>query len=173
MEFSVGSNRGRLNQHLPDNSGMTLVETLIAILILMFGLLAMAHVLTFGTVASKTHGRDATKATAYAHDKMEELLGLQFNDTTTNVTVTPPFPSNGVGLTAGGSIPPTAATAGYVDYLDTNGARTTAALALYTRQWQIINDSTTLKRVIVSAVSNKSFKMGTSPTTVLVTYKVP
>lgn len=162
---SFDDRRGR------DESGITLVETLIAMLILLFGLLAMAHMLSFGTVASKTHGRDATKAAAYAHDKMEELLGLDFADTTTNVTVNPPFPSTGVGLTAGGSVPPTSATAGYVDYLDTDGARTSSGSAAYVRQWQIINDGASLKRIIVAVTSMRSFNYGATPAAVLVTYK--
>jgi len=152
-------------------SGITLVETLIAMLILLFGLLAMAHVLSFGTIASKTLGRDSTKSTAYAHDKMEELLTLEFGDTTTDVTVNAPFPATGVGLTAGGSVPPSTPADGYVDYLDINGARTTSSEGAYTRQWQIINDATGLKRIIVVVTSTKSFRYGVSPSAVLVTFK--
>jgi len=156
-------------------SGLTLVETLIALLILMAGLLVMAQTLTFTLAASKTHGRDAAKATASAHDKMEELTNLEFTDTTTNLMVTPPYTSNGVGLTAGGSIPPSTPVAGYVDYLDTSGARTTSGNAAYTRQWQIIDDAsfTDLKRIIVTVTSNRSFRVGTSPSTTLVTEMTP
>ncbi len=159
------------NRRKSDESGVTLVETLLSMLILLFGLLAMAHVLSFGTIASKSLGRDATRAAAYAHDKMEELLGLEFTDTTTNVTVNAPFTSDGVGLTAGGSTPPTAAVDGYVDYLDTDGVRTTSGAAAYIRQWQIIDDSTSLKRIIVTVTSAKSFRYATAPSSVLVTYK--
>jgi Tfp pilus assembly protein PilV len=162
-------------KHKPvsDESGITLVETLIALLILLVGLLSMAQVLAFTVVASKTYGRDATKSTASAHDKMEELTSLKFNDTTTNVTVAAPFPSGGYGLTAGGSVPPTAPVTGYADYLDFAGARTTAANAAYTRQWQIINDSANVKRIIVSVTSNKSFHYGSAPSTTVVTEKTP
>lgn len=160
-----------MRSNLSDQSGMTLVESLIALLILLFGLLALAQVLAFSVVASKTYGRDATKATTSAHDKMEELTALKFTDTTTNVTVAAPFPADGVGLTAGGSIPPAAPAAGYVDYLDASGVRTTATAAAYIRQWQIINDSSSLKRIIVAVTSNKSFKYGVAPTTTVVTYK--
>lgn len=165
--------RGPMQQDLPDDSGMTLVEAMIAMFILLFGLLAMAQVLAFSIVASKTFGRDATKATAYAHDKMEELTGLNFIDTTANVTVAAPFPSNGVGLSGGGSIPPTAPTDNYVDYLDANGVRTTAGASAYTRQWQIVNDAANLKRIIVVVTSKKSFKYGAPPFTAAVTYKTP
>ncbi|HSW38992.1 MAG TPA: hypothetical protein VLL97_05820, partial [Acidobacteriota bacterium] len=115
----------------------------------------------------------AGKTTAAAHDKMEELVGLNFNDTTTNITVAPPFPSNGVGLRAGGSIHPDAPVAGYVDYLNHAGVRTSAGSAAFTRQWNIINESAFLKRIIVSVRSNESFRYGAAPSTVLVTQKAP
>jgi Tfp pilus assembly protein PilV len=156
-----------------DECGMTLVETLIALLILLAGLLSMAQVLVFSVLASKTYGRDATKTTASAHDKMEELMSLSFSDTKTNVTVNPPYPVNGIGLAAGGSIAPAGPAAGYVDYLDVAGARTTAADPAYTRQWQIVNESATLKRIMVSVMSNKSFRYGRAPSTIVVTQKTP
>ncbi len=152
-------------------SGMTLVETMIAMLILAVGLLAMTQALVFSVAISKTHGRDATKATASANDKMQELTGLQFTDTTTNVTVAAPFPANGVGLTAGGSIPPAGSVTGYVDYLDFAGTRTTQAAAAYTRQWQIIDDAANIKRIVVAVTSNRSFQNGVAPSTILVTCK--
>jgi Tfp pilus assembly protein PilV len=163
-----------MRKRLSDESGLTLVESLIALVILLGGLLSMAQFLTFSIVASKTHGRDAAKATAYAHDKMEELTGLQFTDTTTNITVNAPFPATGgVGLTQGGTVPPAAAAAGYVDYLDVSGVRTTSGNAAYTRQWQIINDSADLKRIIVTVTSDRSFLMGARPSTTIVTEKTP
>ena len=164
-----------MRKNWSDESGLTLVESLIAILILLFGLLAMAQALTFSVVASKTHGRDAAKATAYAHDKMQELTNLLFDDTTTNVTVNPPYPATGTGLTAGGSIPPAAPVAGYVDYLNSAGARTDAGNAVFTRQWQITDDPalTDMKRITVTVTSTRSFRLGTRPSTTVVTEKTP
>lgn len=164
-----------MRNKMSDESGLTLVETLIAILILTVGLLSLAQVLAYTLAASKTHGRDSSKATASAHDKMEELTNLQFDDTTTNITVNIPYTNDGVGLTAGGSIPPAAPVAGYVDYLNVSGFRTTLGNALYTRQWQIIDDGsvTDLKRIIVTVTSDKSFRVGTRPSTTLVTEKTP
>lgn len=150
---------------------MTLVESMIAILILLFGLLSLAQVLAFSLMASKTYGRDAGKTTAAAHDKMEELTGLRFSDTTTNVTAAPPFPANGVGLKEGGSIYPSEPVAGYSDYLNVAGARTAASSAAYRRQWQIINESATCKKIIVTVNSRRSFRNGTAPSTTLVTQK--
>ena len=164
-----------MHRKLSDESGLTLVESLIALLILLIGLLAMAQALTFSVVASKTHGRDAAKATAFAHDKMQELTNLRFDDTTTNVTVNPPYPATGSGLAAGGSVPPAAPVGQYVDYLDFSGTRTAAGNAVFTRQWQIIDDpaSPELKRIIVTVTSNRSFRMGPPPSTTVVTEKTP
>jgi Tfp pilus assembly protein PilV len=163
-----------MHKELSEERGMTLVETMIALLVLLSGLMAMAQVLAFSVLASKTFGRDSTKTTAFARDKMEELGSLPYADVHTNVTVNPPYPTNGVGLTAGGSIPPAAAVDGYHDYLDATGTRITSAdAALYTRQWQVLSDGTNIKKIIVSVTSNKSFRYGTAPATVLVTQKTP
>jgi hypothetical protein len=154
-----------------NESGMTLVETMIAMLILLSGLLAAAQVLAVCVMGSKTYGRDSGKATAAAHDKMEELIGLKFSDIKTDLTVAPPNPATGVGLTAGGNIHPADPVSGYADYLDASGNRTDSGLALYTRQWQIVDESATSKRIAVSVNSKKSFKNGTAPSTILVTQK--
>jgi Tfp pilus assembly protein PilV len=158
---------------LTEERGMTLVETMIALMVLLFGLMAMAQVLAFSVVASKTYGRDATKTTAFARDKMEELGSLSYSDVHTNVTVDSPYPTNGVGLTAGGHVPPDSPDEGYCDYVDSAGVRTDAENALYTRQWQILSDGTNIKKIIVAVTSNKSFLYGTAPSTFLVTQKTP
>jgi Tfp pilus assembly protein PilV len=153
-------------------AGLTLIETMISMLILMFALLFLAQMFATAIVLNKNHGRDASKTTAFAHDKMEELNGLAFADTTTNLTVIPPYPANGKGLLLGGSIPPTAPAANYVDYLDQYGVRTlVAADRVFTRQWQIINVNASLKQINVAVTSTKSFNFGTAPVTVSVTYK--
>jgi Tfp pilus assembly protein PilV len=156
-----------------NESGMTLVESLIAILILTVGLLTLAQVLAFSIMASKTHGRDAGKATAAAQEKLEELVGLRFSDTTTDLTVSPPTSAGGTGLTAGGSVYPSNPVQGYSDYIDLTGNRISATNAAYTRQWQVVNNSATLKTITVSVVSNKSYQSGTAPSTVLITQKAP
>jgi prepilin-type N-terminal cleavage/methylation domain-containing protein len=160
-----------MHGNLKDEKGMTLVEVMIAILILLSGLLVMAQVMAFSVIASKTTGRDAGKTTAAARDKMEELMGLPFADTTTNVTVAAPFPATGVGLTAGGSVYPADPVNGYSDYVNPGGVRMASTSADCTRQWQIINTSATLKTIIVSVRSNKSFKFGSAPSTTLITQK--
>jgi Tfp pilus assembly protein PilV len=163
-----------MNSNIKNESGMTLVETMMAILILLGGLLTMAQVLAFSVMASKTHGKDSGRVTAAARDKMEELNALSFSDTASNVTVLPNQTTGGVGLTAGGSVYPANPVAGYSDTLNSAGSRTTNANDVaYTRQWQITNDSATLKTIRVSVRSNKSFRVGTAPSTLLITQKAP
>lgn len=162
-----------MRTELKSESGMTMVEAMIAIVILMVGLMGLAQVLAFSVVASKTYGRDAGKATASAQEKMDELITLQFTDTTSNVAVSPATATGGTGLSQGGSIYPATPATGYVDYLNMAGSRTSSGNSTYTRQWQITNTSASLKTVTVSVTSTRSMAMGTAPTTVLITQKAP
>jgi Tfp pilus assembly protein PilV len=162
-----------MKSDLKNECGMTMVEAMMAIVILLVGLLGLAQVLAFSVIASKTHGRDAGKATAAAQEKMQELVALQFTDMTSNLTVSPVASTGGTGLTAGGSIYPSTPTNGYADYLTVAGSRTTSGSSAYTRQWQITNTSANLKTITVSVTSTKSFAMGTAPSTVLITQKAP
>ena len=154
-----------------EERGISLVETMISVVILVVALLSMAQLMAISLVMNKNGGRDATRTTVFAQDKMEELGSLVFLDTTSNVTVDPPYPSNGTGLRSGGSISPAAPVPGYVDYLDSSGARTAAANSAFTRQWQVIDESTKLKRILVSVTSNKSFRYGKIPETFIALYR--
>ena len=162
-----------MNGRLKDESGLTLIESMMAITILLVGLLGMAQVLALSLMASKAHGRDAGKATAYARLKMEELVSLDFSDTTTNVTINPPYSSDGTGLTAGGSVYPADPAEGYFDDLGSHGLRVSMGDPYYVRQWQIIDDGSNpnLKTIIVSVRSNRGFEYGTAPSTTLITQK--
>ena len=66
--------------HDHNKHGFSLIETMIAMLILIFALVSMAQLLGLAIVVNKNQGRDAAKATGFAHDKMEELNGLAFDD---------------------------------------------------------------------------------------------
>jgi len=158
MGCSMKPENFSMYKRLKEASGMTLIESMLSILILLVGLLVLAQVLTMSIVASKTYGRDAGKATVSARDKMEELSGLDFTN---------------AALNAGGSIAPSSPVTGYVDRLNADGTINTNGAPDYTRQWQIIDDSANLKRIIVSVTSNRSFDHGTPPSTVMVTEKAP
>ena len=134
---------------LKEESGLTLVESLMAMLILVGGLLLMAEVLTLSVIASKTHGRDSGKATAFARAKMEELAGLPFNSAELEENT-------------------------YSEYLTVDGNTGEGDSAAYVRQWEIIDDDPgSLKRVIVTVSGSRSFQYGTPPSTVLVTQMAP
>ncbi len=160
--------------HDHNKGGFSLIETMIAMFIMVFALISLAQLMALAIVVNKNQGRDATKATGFAHDKIEELTGLAFTDTTTNVSVSPFSVTASTGLSAGGNLPPTAPAANYSDTLDQFGARTTIPGSIaFTRQWQITNVNATLKQITVAVTSNKSFRSGNGalPVTVSVTLK--
>lgn len=148
MDGSVSAERGIMSVRHREEDGMTLVESMMAILVLSAGLLMMAQVLAVSVIASKTHGRDAGKTVVSARDKMEELRALPFNAST---------------LAAGE----------YVDYLNSDGTTGAAGSADYTRQWWVTDVSGTRKQIVVTVTSNRSFEYGEAPSTTLVSEKAP
>ena len=61
-----------------NDNGFTLIEVLIAILILSVGLLGMAS-LTVGIINGNRFSNDLTTATTLAQDKMEEIRGTSYS----------------------------------------------------------------------------------------------
>ncbi|HET7101945.1 MAG TPA: hypothetical protein VFJ52_12405, partial [Terriglobia bacterium] len=118
-------------------SGVTLIETLIAVLIAVVGVFSVGGLIFQGLVTNKNQGAEVTRATIYAQDKMEKLLSLNFSNctqpassqpsscNTTNINVT----GWTDGLLEGGAIgpsvqatcPSSGASVGYIDFLDSNG----------------------------------------------------
>ena len=60
------------------NEGFTLIEIMVALCILSFGILAVASMQT-SAIRGNSSARDLTEATVLAHDKVEELITLQYN----------------------------------------------------------------------------------------------
>jgi type II secretory pathway pseudopilin PulG len=144
----------------PRRSGMSLLETMIALVIL---IIATVGILTLGMVATGTtenQGHLAARTSEYAQDKLEQLISLAWTDTTSDTTVLP-IGTSGTGLSVGGSSDPSSPTTGYVDYLDNSGNLLTITGGVapsnwfYIRVWQIsIPDSTNypnLKQITVTA----------------------
>lgn len=170
------THRNRYNIRRQD--GLTLIETMVACLILAGLALFTAQLFGMVVIMNKNNGSDATKSVVLAEAKIEELSLLVFTDTTTDTTVDPPSATGGSGLTAGGSI--ATPTASYCDFLDRHGTKitvpsdlSTPSNAAFVREWQILNDSATLKRIIVAVTSVRSFQYGTAPATTVVTLKTP
>src|SRR5437764_10724621 len=70
-------------------AGISLIETLIALGIL---LIAAAGIMALATVAmstTETQGHLASRTAEYGQDKMEQLLALLYGDTNTDTTVFP------------------------------------------------------------------------------------
>lgn len=130
--------------------GFSILEVLVASVILMVGLIAVAQMFVVSTQENMAARRVTTTA-VLAQQKIEQLralawgfdeFGLPVSDYSSDITVTPPTSSGGVGLQAspGGSLD--ASAAGYVDYLDQYGAwvgtgTTPPARAIYVRRWSI------------------------------------
>jgi prepilin-type N-terminal cleavage/methylation domain-containing protein len=152
-------------------AGMTLLETMIALAILLVvaaGVMGLAGVAVSTT---ETQGHLAARTAEYAQDKMEQLLALKFCDGTTDTTVFPAVVNNtGTGLagctnptaqtptaSAGGGLSTTAPTTGYVDYLDASGNLVASTASWeYVRVWQITvpAGSVGLKQITVLAKAN-------------------
>jgi Tfp pilus assembly protein PilV len=152
--------------------GFTLLEVLIAALILFIVSAGVLGLLSFAMLQNNTGGEQGTRATEYAQDKMEQLMAMSFSDTASDTTTYPTNASGGVGLTAGGGINISSPVTGYVDYIDGTGSPTNVATgASYIREWLIVNSTAQIKTITVS-VQQLSNAKGTAPaSTVLVCQK--
>ncbi len=156
-----------LSRSRKSQKGLTLVETMIALAMLLVvagGVMGLAAV---AVTTTETQGHLAARTAEYSQDKMEQLLALKFCDQITDTTVFPAVAGTGTGLagctnlsnpvptaTAGG--PPTA---GYVDYLDASGNLVgSGGQWEYTRSWQITvpAGSVGLKQITVLTKAKRS-----------------
>ena len=159
-------------------SGVTLIETMIAALILLVGVIAIMRLMAVAVGQNLSQGDVQTRVSEYAEDKMEQLMALSFTDGSTNTTVFPPTTTGGIGL--GGimaAAPPWAAplsspVSGYSDYLDISGNLLTSSTgAYYERVWSISTDSTGNLKTITVTVGVTDATLVAAPTTTLVCLK--
>jgi type II secretory pathway pseudopilin PulG len=135
--------------------GMSLLETVIALGILLVVTVGVMSVATIAIETTENQGHLQARAAEYAQDKMEQLISLSYGDPSTDTTQFPSTNTGGSGLTVGGSSDPSSAVTtpgtGYVDYLDRSGAISLATGNwYYIRVWKIENPSTNLKRITVT-----------------------
>ncbi|PYV18298.1 MAG: hypothetical protein DMG21_05405 [Acidobacteria bacterium] len=124
-----------------EDRGVTLIETMMAVLIAVFGVFTLGQVLFLSIVNNKNQGGEVTRATIFAQDKMEKLLSpnyatctqspatLQPSSGSTSCNTTNINAANWTqGLLAGGQVNPVVASCptsgssvGYIDFLDANG----------------------------------------------------
>jgi prepilin-type N-terminal cleavage/methylation domain-containing protein len=145
----------------PAQSGMSLLETLIALTILLIASVGIMAVAGVSMSTTEDQGHLAARAAEYAQDKMEQLMSLAYGDIVTDTTVFPSVSSGGVGLTVGGSSDPNSPVTGYVDYLDSSGnplssASGTPSNWYYIRVWQISQPTGTTKQITVTAMANSA-----------------
>ena len=133
-------------------SGVTMIETLIAVVVLVIGVLTTMSLFSVAILQNWNQGDRATRVTEYGQDKMEQLLALSFTDASSNTAINPTASTGGTGL--GGVM----------------------AAAMYIRQWSIATGSgangQSLKTITVrtSAVTALA-PAGGAPSTVLVAMK--
>jgi len=133
-----------------NQSGFTLIETLVATTILAIALTSLAQLFAI-SVQNNLVARNSSFATILAMQKMEQLrgltygfdtLGLPITDTSTDTSVSPEAATGGTGLAPSPSNTLRAGTNGYVDYLNANGVSlgggTVAPTGTsYIRRWMV------------------------------------
>ena len=112
-----------------NQSGFTLVETLVATTMLAVALTALAELFAI-SVKNNAVAKNGTFTSVLGSQKMEQLrgltygfdvLGLPITDTTTDTSVSPETPTGKTGLAPSPTNTLQESTDGYVDYLDANG----------------------------------------------------
>ena len=108
---------------------------------------------------SENQGHLVARTAEYSQDKMEQLLALAFNDSSSNTATVPTVSSGGTGLAIGGGSNPSSPVTGYVDYLDSSGNILAASGGsapsgwFYIRVWSIAagpTDATNTKLITVT-----------------------
>lgn len=116
-----------------DERGFSLIEVMVAIVILTVGLLSLAQMMVLSTNANTLSGR-MTSCSALGKEQLERLKAAPFF--TVAPTVRNPL------LVAGGDV--NATVAGYSQYYDADGLPSAAANALFETRWQITDVPTPL-----------------------------
>lgn len=168
---------------------MTLVETMLAVLIAFIAMASVGAVVFSSMVANKNQGTETTRLTALAQEKIEQLVRLNYADTTTNTTL---ITDTGwaIGLTSNVSTDLTQLTdcpsagspnIGYVDFLDNNAQPLSGACGTaiaggfgYVRRWKItaVSGVAGLKQISVVVYALNAVQAGgAKPTASLTTLK--
>ena len=159
-------------------AGVTILELLIAIAILMIVSAGLLGAFAFALSQNKSQGEITTRTAEYCGDKMEQLMGLSFSDTQSNTAQFPTVSTGGTGLSTGGGINPSSPVSGYVDYLTVSGAPlgttttgTGANAPFYTRVWQISTSGNLKTITVVTQAGSSGSNIGIAPSTTLVCFK--
>lgn len=163
-----------MRKNRAQESGLSLLEVLVANVLLLVAVAGLVVVFDQSVVTNKVQGDRGTRATIYAQAKMEELMLLRFNDTTTDTRTVPFVVTAGTGLSDGGSLNLAAPTPLFSDFLDEDGNRVAQAQAYYARLWQIRTNpapNNNSKTITVAVFTRRTFGPNTTPSTFLVNIK--
>jgi hypothetical protein len=169
-----------LPERRPSERGMSLLETVIALSILLVVSLGLMPLGLVAVSKTESEGHLVARVTEYSQDKMEQLLSLAYGDAATDTRVFPAVATGGTGLAVGGSANPAAPVALYVDYLNATGdllpsTGTTAPSGwFYKRVWQVSlpTGTTGIKQVTVTTVAARRIgALGIVPSATLVARK--
>jgi len=112
----------------PAESGMTLIETMIALAVLFVVTAGLMGLAVVATVTTENQGHLATRTAEYAQDKMEQLMSLKYGDSSSDTIrvdcvlyLVDDTCDTAAGLFPGGSLDFNAPVDDYVDYLDRTG----------------------------------------------------
>ena len=154
-----------------NQSGMSLIETVIALAILLVVSAGIMGVAAIATLTTENQGNLSARTAEYAQDKLEQLISIAYTDTITDTTVFPAVNSGGTGLyvcatlpcsvgtVAGSADPDTPVTGpgtGFVDYLDKTGTPLTVVGGVapadwfYIRVWQISQFAANVKQITIT-----------------------
>jgi hypothetical protein len=155
-----------------------MLEVLIATTVLFIAASGVLSLFCVALMQNAVQGDHGSRVTEYAQDKMEQLMGLGFTDTTSDTTQYPTCLAQfqtctGTGLTAGGGVTPSSPITGYVDYIDQNGNPSASSTnAQYIREWQIVNTiSGQIKTITVFVQKKAESSHQVLPSTTLVSQK--
>lgn len=173
-----------------DDRGGSLIETMIAVLVAFIAMSSVGVVVFSAMVQNKNEGAETTRMTALAREKLEQLLWLDYGDTTTNTTL---ITDSGwsVGLTSNAATDldqlndcPASGSPneGYVDFLDSEGVplsgSCSAAIAggfAYVRRWRITTEIAGppgLKQITVAVYALNAVRAGGQlPVVTLTSYR--
>lgn len=157
---------------LSRESGVTLIESMLAAVILLVGVIAIMRLMAVAVGQNLSQGDVQTRVSEYCEDKMEQLMALSYSDVSSNTTVFPPTTTGGVGLTPGGNSSLSSPVSGYSDYLDISGNLLSSSTgAYYQRVWSISQNAGGNLKTITVTVGITDNTLVAAPTTTLVCLK--
>jgi hypothetical protein len=108
LDPTMTAHHSRLRARLSDETGMSLIEAVVACGILIVVIAGVIGAQAMATSMTENNGHLGARTAEYAVDKMEQLLELTYGDAQSNTTVFPSINNGGTGLAVGGSSNPDA-----------------------------------------------------------------